>query len=79
MIINFALTQFVPGGPIDQIIAQMEGGGDVFEGHRWRRLRGWRAPARTSNYVGGRGLPADFIAELEREFGFDKPQSSGSC
>ncbi len=25
MIINFALTQFVPGGPIEQIIAQMEG------------------------------------------------------
>ena len=32
MIINFALVQFVPGGPIEQIIAQMEGGGDVFEG-----------------------------------------------
>ncbi len=32
MIINFALVQFVPGGPVEQIIAQMEGGGDVFEG-----------------------------------------------
>ena len=31
MIINFALTQFVPGGPIEQIIANMEGTGDVFE------------------------------------------------
>jgi len=31
MIINFSLTQFVPGGPIEQIIAQMEGEGDVFE------------------------------------------------
>ena len=29
MIINFALIQFVPGGPIEQILAQMEGGGDV--------------------------------------------------
>ena len=27
MLINFALTQFVPGGPIEQIIAQMEGRG----------------------------------------------------
>ena len=26
-----------------------------------------------SDYIGGRGLPADFIADLEREFGFDKP------
>ena len=32
MIVNFALIQFVPGGPIEQIIAQLEGGGDVFEG-----------------------------------------------
>ena len=30
MIINFALTQFVPGGPIEQILAEMEGGGDDF-------------------------------------------------
>lgn len=32
MVINFALTQFVPGGPIEQIIANLEGNGDVFEG-----------------------------------------------
>ena len=32
MLINFSLVQFVPGGPIEQIIAEMEGGGDVFEG-----------------------------------------------
>ena len=32
MVINFALTQFVPGGPIEQIIANYEGNGDVFEG-----------------------------------------------
>ena len=28
MVINFALVQFVPGGPIEQIIAQIEGGGE---------------------------------------------------
>ena len=28
MIINFALVQFVPGGPIEQIIAQVQGQGD---------------------------------------------------
>ena len=31
MIINFVLVQFVPGGPIEQIIAEIEGSGDVFE------------------------------------------------
>jgi microcin C transport system permease protein len=72
MIINFTLTQFVPGGPIEQIIARMEGGGDVFEG-----IAGGSSEIRETvsddRYVGARGLPADFIAELEREFGFDKP------
>ena len=31
MVINFALVQFVPGGPVEQMIAQMQGQGDVFE------------------------------------------------
>ncbi|MDG1376767.1 MAG: microcin C ABC transporter permease YejB [Yoonia sp.] len=71
MIINFALTQFVPGGPIEQIIAQMEGGGDVFEG-----IAGGGSEViegAGDEYIGARGLPKEFIAELEREFGFDKP------
>ncbi|MEJ6404460.1 microcin C ABC transporter permease YejB [Yoonia sp. 2307UL14-13] len=71
MILNFSLTQFVPGGPIEQIIAQMEGGGDVFEG-----IAGGGSElldGGDSDYAGARGLPADFIEELEREFGFDKP------
>ena len=71
MIINFALTQFVPGGPIEQILAEMEGSGDVFEG-----ISGGGSEvveAGDDGFIGGRGLPEDFIAELEREFGFDKP------
>ena len=72
MVINFALVQFVPGGPIEQIIAQIEGGGDVFEG-----IAGGGAAetavATSEDYVGGRGLPPEFIAQLEAEFGFDKP------
>lgn len=74
MIINFTLVQFVPGGPVEQIIARMEGGGDVFEG-----FAGGAADVATQSagaserYVGARGLPPEFIEELEREFGFDKP------
>jgi len=75
MIINFTLVQFVPGGPVEQIIAQMEGGGDVFEafaggGADVENTGGGGASER---YVGSRGLPEEFIKELEREFGFDKP------
>ena len=74
MIVNFTLVQFVPGGPIEQIIAQMEGGGDVFEG-----IAGGGSDIEqqtggvNDRYVGARGLPPEFIAELEKEFGFDKP------
>jgi len=73
MIINFALTQFVPGGPIEQILAELEGGGDVFEGIAGGAGDADFGASEDSDYVGGRGLPAEFIAELEREFGFDKP------
>lgn len=72
MVINFTLVQFVPGGPIEQIIAQMEGQGDVFEG-----FAGGGADVNVGGgderYLGARGLPPEFIAQLEREFGFDKP------
>jgi microcin C transport system permease protein len=74
MLINFALTQFVPGGPIEQIIARMEGQGDVFS-----QIAGGGDAGMTSQaggdekYLGARGLPPEFIAQLEAEFGFDKP------
>ncbi|MCK0125920.1 microcin C ABC transporter permease YejB [Gelidibacter sp. F2691] len=74
MVINFTLTQFVPGGPIEQIIAQMEGGGDVFESISGGGDPGGEAAGGgDERYLGARGLPEEFIAELEKEFGFDKP------
>ena len=77
MVINFTLTQFVPGGPIEQIIAQMEGEGDVFGaisgGAGDFADTSAQAVQGGSEYAGARGLPPEFIAELEKEFGFDKP------
>jgi microcin C transport system permease protein len=74
MVVNFALVQFVPGGPVEQIIAQLEGGGDVFEGFAGGGGDG-AAQAAESNqsYAGRRGLPPDLVAELEAQFGLDKP------
>ncbi len=70
LLVNFVLTQFLPGGPIEQIISQLEdqtsatdriaGGGSETGGAQ-------------SDYRGAQGLPPDFIADLERQFGFDKP------
>ncbi|SDX50622.1 microcin C ABC transporter permease YejB [Litoreibacter albidus] len=74
MIVNFALTQFVPGGPIEQIIANLEGQGDVFEGISGGSNDSQLESLSTdSKYEGARGLPPEFIAKLEKEFGFDKP------
>ncbi len=73
MLINFALTQFVPGGPIEQIIARLEGSGDVFEGISGGGGDVDLSGSEDNGYVGGRGLPKEFIEQLEREFGFDKP------
>ncbi|MCA8884682.1 MAG: microcin C ABC transporter permease YejB [Rhodobacteraceae bacterium] len=76
MLINFAMVQFVPGGPVEQILARIEGQGDVFGTISGGGGDGAGAPVDAGSgdkYLGARGLPPDFIAELEREFGFDKP------
>ena len=76
LLVNFTLTQFVPGGPVEQAIARAQGGGDVFGGFAGANNDAGQDELNTasdSTYVGARGLPPEFIAELEREFGFDKP------
>lgn len=71
MLLNFTLIQFVPGGPIDQIIAQLEGEGDVFAGISGG---GGDNAADTSDfdvgYQGARGLPPQFLEQLQVEFNF---------
>ena len=76
LLVNFTLTQFVPGGPVEQAIARFQGGGDVFGGFAGGNDDAGGSnldTASDSTYVGARGLPPEFIAELEKEFGFDKP------
>jgi microcin C transport system permease protein len=74
MIINFALVQFLPGGPIEQILSQLEeetSATDRITGGGGGELGGGGAADET--YQGARGLPEDFIKDLEKQFGFDKP------
>ncbi|CUX83830.1 MAG: ABC-type microcin C uptake system permease component YejB [Roseibaca calidilacus] len=73
MLINFFLVQFVPGGPIEQVIARMEGQGNVFGAFDGGGADVNAGAMENERYVGARGLPPEFIEELEREFGFDKP------
>jgi microcin C transport system permease protein len=80
MAISFAVIQFAPGGPVEQVIARVTGqGGDVSG-----RLSGGGADVGSagfdaaggdvsSRYRGAQGLDPEFIAALEKQFGFDKP------
>jgi len=69
MVINFALTQFVPGGPVQQVIARLEGEGDSIQNLGGTADAGVQEET-AGGYVGARGLPPEFIAKLEVQFGF---------
>ncbi|HKY94519.1 MAG TPA: microcin C ABC transporter permease YejB [Kiloniellales bacterium] len=75
MLINFLIVQAAPGGPIEQLIAQLtqpgqqatdvitRSGSDVLD----------TGGNSQSGYRGRQGLLPEYIAELEKQYGFDKP------
>jgi microcin C transport system permease protein len=84
MVVNFVIVQFAPGGPVEQMIAQIQGtatdatsrisgggGGDFGRPADNSQLGG--SNAASSKYRGAQGLDPKFIAEIEKQFGFDKP------
>ncbi|MBM3491433.1 MAG: microcin C ABC transporter permease YejB [Alphaproteobacteria bacterium] len=83
MLVNFAVLQFMPGGPVEQVIAQItgtavdatarvSGGGGELAGQQ-AQLDPSRGSEVASKYRGARGLDPKLIADLERQFGLDKP------
>src|SRR4029453_15642717 len=80
MILNFIIIQAAPGGPVEQIIAQLQGKrtsatGGVSGGGLVGGGPGAGAPhgGVESKYRGAQGIDPQLIADLERQFGFDKP------
>jgi microcin C transport system permease protein len=83
MLINFAIIQFAPGGPVERIIAQLTGndvsatariGGDRGDGFNSQSRQSAQAGGDSvSKYRGAQGLDPEFIKSLEKQFGFDKP------
>ncbi|WP_102961024.1 microcin C ABC transporter permease YejB [Mangrovicella endophytica] len=78
MAVSFVVIQFAPGGPIEQVIANLQGqsggamdrvsgGGADFGG------QGAQGGGENSGYRGAQGLDPEFIKRLEVQFGFDKP------
>ncbi len=83
MLVSFVVVQFAPGGPVERVIAQLAGsdtgatsrisgspGGDF--GVRGAQ-GGGAIDAVNSKYRGAQGLDPEFIKNLEKQFGFDKP------
>ena len=67
--INFVVVQFAPGGPVEQMIAELKGR----NGNSIQRLTGGGSETASEGYRGARGLEPQLIAEITRMFGFDKP------
>lgn len=79
MAISFAVIQFAPGGPVEQVIAQLTGEGDsaidriAGGGDAIGSAQQDFGDPGSSQYRGAQGLDPEFIAKLEAQFGFDKP------
>ena len=64
MLITFVVTQFVPGGPVEKMMAEIEG----------RGMSGEAAAGSSGGlYQGDRGLDAERLGQLKKLYGFDRP------
>jgi len=86
MVLNFLIVQAAPGGPIEQIIAQLQGnaveatarvsgnaGSDTAGPGQALRQSNAAVADVSSRYKGAQGVDPELILELEKQFGFDKP------
>lgn len=82
MLISFAIVQFAPGGPVERVLAQLQGNNadpaSRIGGGSGGDLAGPSSVQPGSDGGGGRyrgaqGLDPEFIKSLEKQFGFDKP------
>ena len=74
--VNFFIVQLAPGGPVDQMIAQLTG---QDQGGAASRVAGAQGAPQTTDQslqtqlAGAQGLDPELIAAIEKQFGFDKP------
>lgn len=81
LLISFVIIQFVPGGPVEKMIAQLQGHDTSatarFSGGGAGDVAGpggaGTSAGAGSSYRGAQGLDPEFIKDLEKMYGFDKP------
>jgi microcin C transport system permease protein len=74
ILVNFLIIQAAPGGPVDQLIAELRG----TAGGTLARVSGGggeltSSATSSSQTRGARGLDPAFIKQLQKLYGFDKP------
>ena len=83
IVLNFFIVQLAPGGPVEQMIAKLQGtsvsaterfsGGGSDTGTQQAVQQNSFSSSGASKYRGAQGLDPEFIQSLEKQFGFDKP------
>ncbi len=63
MLVTFAVTQFVPGGPVEQLVSQLQG----------NEATGEASSGTHGLYRGATGLGEEHLQEIRALYGFDKP------
>lgn len=69
LLINFAIIQLAPGGPVEYMLAQYKGMNTSATGN----INSGTPNLNSEKYQGSKGVPDDLVKELEKQFGFDKP------
>ncbi|MGC8119005.1 microcin C ABC transporter permease YejB [Marinobacter sp. VGCF2001] len=73
MLLNFVIVQAAPGGPIEQILVEMEGHGSSALARAGGGDTGSEVASSSGDSRASRGLPPELLEELEAMYGFDKP------
>ncbi|HTG18619.1 MAG TPA: microcin ABC transporter permease, partial [Reyranella sp.] len=82
MVVNFFIIQAAPGGPVEQMLAQIQGtsvdaterfSGSTSGGETVRKSTTDTSGSGGGAYRGARGLPKELIERIEKMYGFDKP------
>lgn len=79
MLINFAVVQIAPGGPVEQMLARLQGldsgATSRIAGSTQAEVRNVSAAAgaQSSKYRGAQGLDPELVEKIEKLYGFDKP------
>ncbi len=73
LLINFAIVQLAPGGPVEHILAKYRGMNVDAKSQITAGSDISASSSKTIEYQGAQGVPEDLVIELQKQFGFDKP------